>query len=160
VRLWQFRQIGRTGLVPLFWHLNYGFCIHFRVGIADLNSRIPRCGVRNRCVDLSGCTEAERRAAFINIYNSLIIHGLIVCPSPTSFLSRLTFFTKICYDLGGQVFSLDDIEHGILRGNRATPLTPSFLSRTYFRAHVGRRRTSGKQPSVHAVDCRLVMASG
>jgi hypothetical protein len=117
--------------------------------LGQIGRRIHRCGVRNRCVDLSGCTEAERRAAFINIYNSLIIHGLIVCPSPTSFLCRLTFFTRVSYDVGGRVLSLDDIEHGILRGNRATPLTPSFVSRTHFRAHVGRRRTYGLQLSVH-----------
>ena len=35
------------------------------------------------------------------------------------------------YNVGGHTLTLDDIEHGILRGNRPTPAT-SKLCKTYF----------------------------
>ena len=37
-----------------------------------------------------------------------------------SLLCRLTQFAAIKYCIGGQIYSADDIEHGILRGNRPT----------------------------------------
>lgn len=35
------------------------------------------------------------------------------------------------YNVGGSILTLDDIEHGILRGNRPTPATAT-LRKTYF----------------------------
>lgn len=40
---------------------------------------------------------------------------------------RLTFFNSIKYNIGGQTFSANDMEHGVLRGNRATPVNPWVL---------------------------------
>lgn len=40
---------------------------------------------------------------------------------------RLTFFDKIKYVIGGQEYSANDIEHGILRGNKASPTNPWVL---------------------------------
>jgi hypothetical protein len=45
-----------------------------------------------------------------------IAHG-----PPTSFLKRWVFFRSLCYRIAGLDFSLDDIEHGILRCNRFPP---------------------------------------
>jgi len=68
--------------------------------------------------DLSG---EERMAFFLNMYNVIVIHGYIIYGVPTSTTKRTTFFQKMSYQIGDQIYSLDDIEHGILRGNRKHP---------------------------------------
>lgn len=51
------------------------------------------------------------------MYNALTVHGLsIVVPLPSSVLEVDHFWAHTAYNIGGHVFSLDDIEHGILRG--------------------------------------------
>jgi len=57
-------------------------------------------------------------AFFINLYNALVIHGFVVVGPPTNLYQRLFFYNHTCYSIGGNVYSLNDIEHGILRGNQ------------------------------------------
>ncbi|KAK3239056.1 hypothetical protein CYMTET_50985, partial [Cymbomonas tetramitiformis] len=54
---------------------------------------------------------------FINLYNALVIHGFAVIGPPTTVYQRLYFYNHTCYSIGGMMYSLNDIEHGILRGN-------------------------------------------
>ena len=68
------------------------------------------------------------RAFWINLYNALIIDAVInfdVQESVTAGrLGILTFFRRAAYLVGGQRISLEDMEHGILRGNRGNPYVP------------------------------------
>ena len=53
-----------------------------------------------------------------DIYNALTIHGLAERQTlPSSVLDIQQFWKITAYQIGDYVFSLDDIEHGILRGN-------------------------------------------
>ncbi len=53
----------------------------------------------------------------IDVYNALTIHGLVVAEEvPSSVLQVTRFWQDTAYNIGGLVFSLDDMEHGILRG--------------------------------------------
>ena len=74
-----------------------------------------------RNVKLAELTENERRAFFINVYNSLIIHAIVYGFVRKSYLgamlARLFLYRTASYNIGGVVYSLDEIEHGILRGN-------------------------------------------
>ncbi len=55
--------------------------------------------------------------ACADVYNALTIHGLAECATlPESVLKVQMFWKVTSYNIGGHVFSLDDIEHGILRG--------------------------------------------
>uniref|UniRef100_A0A061R7D0 Duf547-domain-containing protein n=1 Tax=Tetraselmis sp. GSL018 TaxID=582737 RepID=A0A061R7D0_9CHLO len=72
-------------------------------------------------VSLAGLSREQRMAFFINIYNAIIVHGTAVYGAPTSTLDRLRWFGSLKYDIGGAEFSADDIEHGVLRGNRPSP---------------------------------------
>lgn len=74
-----------------------------------------------QCVDIQSLTTDERLAFFINIYNALCLHGHVVFGAPTNFLKRISFFRGMAYRLGGLDYTLDDIEHGILRGNKRPP---------------------------------------
>lgn len=73
-------------------------------------------------------TQYENLAFWINLYNALVIDGIINFEVQTSItetrLGILLFFRKAAYNVGGQRLSLDDIEHGILRSNRGFPYLP------------------------------------
>ena len=71
-----------------------------------------------RDCDLATLHDDERKAFFINIYNALSIHGIISRNGlPTSHLGKVAFWNQTAYKIGGLVFGLADIEHGILRNN-------------------------------------------
>lgn len=53
----------------------------------------------------------------------MTIHGLTECEKlPTSVLDIHQFWKTTCYSIGSETYSLDDIEHGILRCNRPHPV--------------------------------------
>lgn len=67
---------------------------------------------------------AQQTAFWINLYNALILHGVIHYDIRGSMLTDLGFFRRVAYNVGGMRFSADDIEHGVLRGNRRHPYLP------------------------------------
>ena len=60
----------------------------------------------------------EQIAFWINIYNVLLIHCLIAYGARRSARDVRGVFVRCAYNIGGLRYCLDDIEHGILRGNR------------------------------------------
>lgn len=83
-----------------------------------LTLSLPSCSLE----DLG---EAEHQLAFwINAYNVLILDAVLHYSVEGSLLSDLGFFRRAAYNIGGFRFSADDIEHGILRGNRRHPYLP------------------------------------
>ena len=66
-------------------------------------------------------TREERLSFWINIYNTAVIHGVIELGLQKSVKEFPGFFDRVSYEIGGFRFSLNDIEHGILRGNRRHP---------------------------------------
>ena len=74
---------------------------------------------RLRSVDLHSLdSDAKKTAFWINVYNVLVNDGIISLHVKGSVTKSPDFFRRACYNVGGLVFSLEDIEHGILRGNR------------------------------------------
>jgi hypothetical protein len=63
----------------------------------------------------------QRLAFWINIYNTMVIHGVIELGLHRSVKEVPRFFDRLIYEIGGHRFSLNEIEHGILRGNRRHP---------------------------------------
>jgi hypothetical protein len=68
--------------------------------------------------------ESEKLAFWINLYNTIVVDGIIAIGIKKSIKEVAGFFSKIKYVIGGYAFSPDDIEHGILRANRRLPLKP------------------------------------
>jgi GH15 family glucan-1,4-alpha-glucosidase len=66
-------------------------------------------------------TSDEQLAFWINLYNVLVIHGVIDLGVRDSVKEVGNFFRRIQYQVGDMLFTPDDIEHGILRGNRRPP---------------------------------------
>ena len=72
--------------------------------------------------DLRPLKNREQRLAFwINIYNTTVIHGVIELGLGQSVREFPRFFDRVAYEIGGHRFSLNEMEHGILRGNRRPP---------------------------------------
>ncbi|CAF1332776.1 unnamed protein product [Rotaria magnacalcarata] len=70
-------------------------------------------------ITLDNVTENERKTFFINVYNLLTIHGIVsLNDMPKSVLDLNQFWKTTSYKIGSHLYSLDDIEHGILRGNK------------------------------------------
>lgn len=69
-------------------------------------------------------SDDRRKAFWINLYNVMLIHGVLAYGARTSLWNIRGAFERIAYVVGGYRYSLDDIEHGVLRGNRAHFLIP------------------------------------
>jgi hypothetical protein len=67
-------------------------------------------------------SDEEKKAFWINIYNILIIHGVIELNINDSTKEVFNFFKRIVYNIGGRLYAPDDVEHGILRSNLPHPL--------------------------------------
>jgi hypothetical protein len=77
---------------------------------------------RLRSFDLQSLKDRGQKLAFwINIYNAAVIHGVIELGLKHSVKEVSKFFDRVVYEIGGYRFSLNDMEHGILRGNRRPP---------------------------------------
>lgn len=63
----------------------------------------------------------EKLAFFINLYNMMAIHAVLVCGHPVGALERRKFFGDFKYVIGGYTYSLSAIQNGILRGNQRPP---------------------------------------
>ncbi len=94
-------------------------------GSAELK-RLCQCTGRLRGFDPRRLgTHDERMAFWINLYSTLTVHAIVEFEVRGSVLRRRGFFRRARYAVGEFVLSLDEIEHGILRGNRAPPYFPS-----------------------------------
>jgi GH15 family glucan-1,4-alpha-glucosidase len=63
----------------------------------------------------------ERLAFWVNLYNVIVIHGVIELGIRDSVREVRNFFRRVRYRIGEMLFSPEDIEHGILRGNKRPP---------------------------------------
>jgi Protein of unknown function, DUF547 len=70
--------------------------------------------------DLDG--DAARIAFWTNLYNAMLLHRLCLKPVRGSVLMQLRLFGGVGYEVGGRPYTLNLIEHGLLRGNRRAPL--------------------------------------
>lgn len=68
-------------------------------------------------------SELEARAFWLNLYNALTLHALHAAGIEKTVLERAGFFNSFAYRVSGLDLSLNDIEHGVLRGNRAALLS-------------------------------------
>ena len=71
----------------------------------------------------SAATREERLAFWINAYNALVADSIRALGLRHSVWEVPIFFQRIARRVGDAVFTADEIEHGVLRGNRLAPLS-------------------------------------
>jgi hypothetical protein len=67
-------------------------------------------------------SRSDALAFWINLYNALVIHAAMRFGVRGSVTEIPRFFKRAAYNVGGRSYSLDLIEHGLLRENRGHPL--------------------------------------
>ncbi|KAL5078631.1 hypothetical protein RYX36_007052, partial [Vicia faba] len=74
-------------------------------------------------VEMSDLSREETIAFFLNLYNMMTIHAILVWGHPDGILERRRLFGDFKYVIGGSTYSLSAIQNGILRGNQRQPYT-------------------------------------
>jgi hypothetical protein len=69
-------------------------------------------------LDLASLDESTRMAVVINIYNIMMRYAFMKVGVPDARSTRSQFFSEVKMNIGGDILSFDDLEHGILRGDR------------------------------------------
>jgi hypothetical protein len=71
---------------------------------------------------------SDVQAFSINLYNLMIQYAFVKVGIGTTDLTRASFFSSVSFQLGPDLLSLKDLEHGVLRGNRRAPhsIAPQF----------------------------------
>ncbi len=93
-------------------------------GTPQFNNYVRMAGFLKK-YDVKSLRDRGQRLAFwINLYNTMVVHGVVKLGINQSVKERRGFFNVVKYDIGGYLFSLNDIEHGILRGNARIPYRP------------------------------------
>ncbi|KAL2467987.1 protein disulfide oxidoreductase [Forsythia ovata] len=72
-------------------------------------------------VELCEMPREENLAFFINLYNMMAIHAILVWGQPSGALERRKLYGDFKYVIGGLTYSLSAIYNGILRGNQRPP---------------------------------------
>ncbi|GAB1609596.1 uncharacterized protein LOC115217066 [Argonauta hians] len=73
-------------------------------------------------VNIEELSITDQKALFINLFNMLTIQAIAMQPVlPQSIRNINHFWDKTAYRIGSDTFTLNDIEHGILRGNKPPP---------------------------------------
>ena len=80
-----------------------------------------------KTVSLKDLSVSEKKSFLINIYNCLILHAIIngMLDLNGGTLARMKLYATAAYNIGGNIYSLNELENGLLRGNKksAVPLT-------------------------------------
>jgi hypothetical protein len=87
---------------------------------AEVTARLPQ-------FDPSRLTRGERLAFWINLYNAMVLDGVValgVQGSVARAAPAMGFFRRIGYSVGGLLLSADDVEHGVLRANAGSLFIP------------------------------------
>ncbi|MBI4675812.1 MAG: DUF547 domain-containing protein [Chloroflexi bacterium] len=96
-----------------------------RVASSDLFLRLRETAALLVAFDpLTLRTEEQQLAFWINLYNVLVMQGVIAFGMHKTVWEDWGFFRRTAYCIGGQRIAADHIEHGILRRNQTPPYTP------------------------------------
>lgn len=97
-----------------------------------------------------GLMKRDMRLAFgINLYNLMIKYAFMKVGIGSSNAARGAFFSGVKIDIGGDILSFNDLEHGILRGNKK----PAFGLKNQLSNSDPRARLALPEP-----DCRIHFA--
>jgi hypothetical protein len=113
---------GMTTLKGAFIEPGRGRVAYERMQQSDIYQNFLKLSTNLKNMDLAVIAGREEKIAFwINLYNVIVIHGVIALGVRDSVKEVWNFFRQVRYQIGEYFFSPDDIEHGILRGNLRPP---------------------------------------
>lgn len=96
-------------------------------------------------------TREEKLAFWVNTYNAYVIY--LLREDPSKFEDRGKFFTSKQFKIAGIDFSLDDIEHGIIRDSRVK-WGLGYVQKWFVPKHIRKLRNTARDGRVHfALNC-------
>lgn len=105
-----------------FFNTAEGRIAYEQMAQSSLYKQYRDCTRQLQNFDLASLENRDEQLAFwINLFNVLVIHGVIELGVVDSVKEVPRFFRRIAYTIDGCEFSADDIEHGILRNNHRYP---------------------------------------
>ncbi|MBW1786230.1 MAG: DUF547 domain-containing protein [Deltaproteobacteria bacterium] len=109
-------------LKNVFYDMTRGRVDYAAMKQSEPYSEYLKLAARLQAYDLNLLQSREEKLAFwVNLYNAIVVHGIVELAIESSVREVANFFTHICYDIDGSRFTPDDIEHGILRSNARPP---------------------------------------
>ena len=101
-----------------FYDTSRGLVDYHRLRKSDEYERYRSLTSGLRDFDLQRLVGRRHKLAFwVNLYNTIVVDGIVSLAIKRSIRESPDFFGRLKYAIGGHLFSADDIEHGILRGN-------------------------------------------
>jgi hypothetical protein len=120
-----------------FYDLNRGRVDYASMKDSSEYERYGEIAIQLQGFDLMSLDSLDKKMAFwINLYNAIVVQGIVELEISASVKEVPDFFRHIAYNVGGFIFSADDIEHGVLRANTRPPYRPY---RPFKRSDVRRR---------------------
>ncbi len=111
-----------TTMRGAFFEAGTGRVAYERMRHSEIFEDFLKQSYKLKAMDLEVLSRREDKIAFwINLYNVIVIHGVIALGIRDSVKEVWNFFRQVHYQIGNHIFSPDDIEHGILRGNQRPP---------------------------------------
>jgi len=114
------------------------------------------CELREIRLDEGELANEEARKAFLlNVYNVAVKHAFVNVGVPQTRQDRSLFYGSVGYVIGGEFYTLDDIEHGLLRANAPHP--SRLFASTHFKSKSSpqaKMALSKRDPRIHfALNC-------
>ena len=102
------------------------------LGASDTFRELEETSRHLRTLDPDAFESDDDRLAFwVNLYNVLVIHGIVALEIRESVMEVPSFFGTVAYRIGRQTFTPDEVENGVLRRNG---LHPAFKVRLFKKA--------------------------
>lgn len=95
------------------------------VSFLDMVSFLP-------CIDLQkyDLSSDEKVCLLLNLYHTLLLHAVLVAGVPSTVMKWPSFFNSFSYEAFGDVFSLSELEHSVIKGGFSTNgLIPQIMIR-------------------------------
>lgn len=76
-------------------------------------------------------SEADSNAAlafFLNLYHLMVVHAGMIFGTPDSLVQVTKFVNRMCYELDGDILSIAEVEHGVLRAGMSAPVLMSAVA--------------------------------
>jgi glutaredoxin len=80
--------------------------------------RFEACTALLREARLNSLDRFQRIAFGVNVYNTAVLHAFVRRGPPSGYLDLYRFFNTVGYNIGGFHYTLNELENGLLRGNR------------------------------------------
>ncbi len=91
-------------------------------GSPDYRATVQEISAKLQTFDLTSLSSLEEKLAFwINLYNTIVVHGIVELGISSSVREISNFFGHIAYKIGDYTFSAAEMEHGVLRANARPP---------------------------------------